>query len=351
MENHYMIDMKTYQSLQPQEKTSIDTVYRSYPSTQKKLLSKKKMARNDPPGDDFKALMPPRIKGYSFYRKKWCDLNVDQISDVVWRGQIFPTLEIDYEAKDLIRALVVNHLEAEHLTASIARKSNGLTILLHGGPGTGKTHTAESVAEIAKKPLYRVTCGDLGTKAEAVEQNLESALHSARLWDCVVLLDEADVFLEKTSLGDLERNALTSVFLRMLESYDGIMILTSSRVNTFNEAFRSPIQLALHYPALTSFQRYLIWKTFICQLEVSNEDADISDLYEHAESLGDEKLNGRQIRNILTNACRYARWKKVPLTYKHIKDVMDMSGRFDNNFGNPHGSDTRDELAFDEWLH
>lgn len=305
------------------------------------------MARNNPPRDDFKVLMPPRIKGYSFCRKKWYDLKVDQISDVVWLGETFHRLEIDYEAKDLIRALVVNHLETENLADSTPEKGNGLTLLLHGGPGTGKTHTAESVAEIAKKPLYRVTCGDLGTYAEVVEQNLESALHLARLWGCVVLLDEADIFLEQTSLGDLERNALASVFLRMLKSYDGIVILTSSRISTFNEAFRSQIQLTLHYPTLNPYQRSMIWRNLIDQLVFSSDDLDISDLHEHTESLGNENLNGRQIINFLTNACRYARWKKVPLTYKHIKDVIEVSGRFSTFLG----KDNEDELAFDEWLH
>lgn len=58
--------------------------------------------------------------------------------------------------------------------------------MVNSGPGTGKTLTAErylrvkmihinlvlmasSVAEIAKKPLYRVTCGDIGTSAQDVE--------------------------------------------------------------------------------------------------------------------------------------------------------------------------------------
>ena len=89
-------------------------------------------------------------------------------------------------------------------------------MLLHGGPGTGKTLTAESVAEVAEKPLFRVTCGDIGTKAEEVEKYLQSVLHLAKIWDCVVLLDEADVFLEQRTLNDLERNALVSVFLRIL---------------------------------------------------------------------------------------------------------------------------------------
>jgi hypothetical protein len=47
-----------------------------------------------------------------------------------------------------------------------------------------------------------------------------------------VLLDEADVFLEERDMKDLKRNALVSVFLRALEYYDGILILTSNRVGT-----------------------------------------------------------------------------------------------------------------------
>ncbi|PNP85355.1 hypothetical protein FNYG_01184 [Fusarium nygamai] len=78
------------------------------------------------------------------------------------------------------------------------------------GPGTGKTLTAESVAEIAKRPLYRVTCGDIGTKAEDVEKYLEIVMYLGKTWGCVVLLDEADVFLEQRSLVNLERNALVS---------------------------------------------------------------------------------------------------------------------------------------------
>lgn len=75
------------------------------------------------------------------------------------------------------------------------------------------------------------------------------------MWACVVLLDEAGVFLEERTPTDLVRNALVSVFLRVLEYYDGILILTSNRVGAFDEAFKSRMQLAVHYLTLTEVDR------------------------------------------------------------------------------------------------
>jgi hypothetical protein len=69
---------------------------------------------------------------------------------------------------------------------------------------------AESVADVAQRPLYPVTAGDLGVEAASVEQNLTEALQLATKWNAVVLIDEADVFLEQRGAHDLERNSLVS---------------------------------------------------------------------------------------------------------------------------------------------
>jgi len=103
----------------------------------------------------------------------------------------------------LVMTLVTHQINIDRNTDLMSGKGNGLIILLHGGPGTGKTLTAESIAEFAKKPLYRVTCGDISTKAEEAEKCLEVVLLLGKIWGCVVLLDEADVFLEQRKLFDL----------------------------------------------------------------------------------------------------------------------------------------------------
>ncbi|GKT48320.1 putative AAA domain-containing protein [Colletotrichum spaethianum] len=302
--------------------------------------------------------------GYNLRHKKWQDLQVDMVQDVSWNKQAFEHLVIEDDTKDLVQALITSRLESEQSTDLIQGKGNGLIILLHGGPGTGKTFTAESVAELAEKPLFRVTCGDIGTKPEDVEKYLESALHLGKIWDCVVLLDEADVFLEQRTLTDLERNALVSVFLRVLEYYEGILILTSNRVGTFDEAFKSRIQLSLHYEALNKGQRRTIWKNFVDRLKTLEKESnnatalgqrkgkgkepkgiDFDDIARHFGDLAEQEMNGRQIRNAITTARQLARFKDEHMSYKHLQHVIKVSKRFDKYLEKIQDGLTDDQIA------
>lgn len=247
-----------------------------------------------------------------------------------WNKDAFSHLVADPETKELVQALVTNKVAAEKGTDLMQNKGNGLIMLLHGGPGTGKTFTAESVAEMAEKPLYPVTCGDIGIKPEDVEKYLESVFYLGRIWGCVVLLDEAEVFLEQRSLNDLARNALVSVFLRALEYYDGILILTSNRVGTFDEAFKSRIQLALHYEPLTQPRRAQIWRNFFRRLKSLEEDnIDYGGVENYIGELSEREMNGRQIRNVITTARQWAQFQGKTMTASHLKYAIKVTGKFD----------------------
>lgn len=186
---------------------------------------------------------------------------------------------------------------------------------------------------------------------EDVEKYLESVLHLGKIWDCVVLLDEAEVFLERRSLDDLQRNALVSVFLRVIEYHEGILILTSNRVGTFDEAFRSRIQIAVHYPPLRAYQRLQIWKNFIDRLESFNDGAvDVDGLRDHLEELQDIEINGRQIRNAITTARQYAEWKDQVMNYEHLMTALEVAGKFDAYSEKLRGGLTDDQIAEEEGI-
>ena len=100
-------------------------------------------------------------------------------------------------------------------------KGEGLICCFHGVPGVGKTMTAEAISEHLRRPLYSIAAGELGLQASSLERSLKQIFDLATQWQAICLLDEADVFLEKRSSTELDRNSLVSIFLKALEYYSG----------------------------------------------------------------------------------------------------------------------------------
>ena len=83
-----------------------------------------------------------------------------------------------------------------------------------------------------------------------MEVQLSRIFQTVNHWNALILLDEADVYLEQRSIKDFGRNKLVSVFLRKLEYCDDIMFLITNRVSDFDEAILSRIHLMLEYDEL-----------------------------------------------------------------------------------------------------
>ncbi|WAO90822.1 AAA domain-containing protein [Fusarium falciforme] len=320
-EGRFMIDYAMFKRLHPTN--SIFEGHSDYTWANDQF-----MGIEEPP-EDFLYCLPPKIHGFDFTTKAWKTLQVDDITDVTWNKRAFSQVVVPPETKELILAAVSAHGERKSMDLDIVqRKGQGLLVLLHGGPGTGKTLTAESIAEEQEMPLYRVTCGNIGTEPAEVERYFDGVLEIGRAWDCVVLLDEADVFLEERSFSDQKRNAIISIFLRILEYYDGIIILTTNRIGSFDEAFKSRIQLALGYPALGEEDRFKIWSNFIQMLHHTKVRVDMEDLQMNLPKLARVEVNGREIRNIITVARDLAKFRKETLQYQHMRDALRSSQKF-----------------------
>ncbi|KAK1994919.1 ATPase [Colletotrichum falcatum] len=354
--SRFMVDLETYNMMHPPSHPSKDPKSSRKPPGKNELVKIDMESEKPPAEDSFLMCLPSTMKGFDMNAKTWRTLEVAFMRDVVWNREAFKDLVIEPKTKDLVKAVVMNRLTSEENTDLIQGKGNGLFILLHGGPGTGKTLTAESVAEIAEKPLYKVTCGDVGTKPDEVEKYLEVVTLLGKTWGCVVLLDEADVFLEQRSLANLKRNALVSVFLRVLEYYDGILILTTNRVGTFDEAFKSRIQLNLRYNTLDEEKRLRIWANFVTRLEERTKGndkrphdygIDSDSIRGKLQALAAEKLNGREIRNAISTARQLASFKREPMDYGHLRSVITEAKNFEQYLVNLNQGHSADEIQHD----
>lgn len=206
-------------------------------------------------------------------------------------------------------------------------KGKGLVGLLAGPPGVGKTMTAEAIAEVAQRPLYTISSGELGETVEDIHSRFKKILELAELWDAVVLLDEADVFLSRRTEIDLTRNAIASIFLRELEYYQGILILTTNRIKSFDNAFQSRIHFCIQYPDLDDEGRTSIWRNFLARTaKISKLVVKIDD--EGYKRLGSLIMNGRQIKNAMSVAQSVAVKRGQPVTVEGIEAAIRLCQNF-----------------------
>ncbi|KAB8296777.1 hypothetical protein EYC80_002194 [Monilinia laxa] len=202
---------------------------------------------------------------------------------------------------------------------------------------------AETVLEPAQREsLFQITCGDLGTTAHEVEKELKRNFALASRWGCVLLLDEADVFLAQRERKDFVRNGLVAVFLRVLEYYAGIMFLTKNRVGDFDEAFASRTYISLYYPELNREQTKKIFKLDLELIEGRfkaqnrklefDDSAILSFAKQHYDEYKHARWNGQQIRNASQTALALAEFdaqnKSLALDINNSVEVHLKQGHF-----------------------
>ncbi|KAH7026928.1 P-loop containing nucleoside triphosphate hydrolase protein [Macrophomina phaseolina] len=274
-------------------------------------------------------LCPPFVYGYSLETKEWCKFFLDCLHPVDWIPDAMGSLIVSEAQRNLVQALVSSHQFPDQARNESALKGKGLIILLHGTPGSGKTLTAELAAEQTQRPLLKISTGELGSWGGRIAYELQRLLTYASIWHAIVLIDEADVFLEARQSGPdrFEQNNLVAVFLKQLEYFQGILFMTSNRVNTFDPAIRSRLHLALQYHAPDAERRKLLWKQ---KLErVSEEDRDL-DIDLCVRAMHQAEMNGREISNAVNTALTLAKSGSGRLGLSHLDTVLRVWEEFES---------------------
>lgn len=144
--------------------------------------------------------------------------------------------------------------------------------------------------------------GELGTDAATLENRLSQIFRLTSHWNALILMDEADTYMEQRTIQDIHRNTLVSVFLRNLEYCEAIMFLTTNRVKTFDDAIVSRMHMMLAYPDVGFDARKKIWSGFISKAHTSQGPAKING--RTIKELAERDLNARQVSHIMPAGAR-----------------------------------------------
>jgi hypothetical protein len=208
--------------------------------------------------------------------------------------------------------------------SATARYRPGVRTLLVGPSGTGKTLAAGWLATRLGMPLYRVDLAAVTSKyIGETEKNLAQLLGRAEQAEVVLLFDEADsLFGKRTDVqqaNDRFANAQTNYLLQRIESYDGIVILTSNSRSRFDQAFTRRLDAIIDFPTPGPEERRALWQAHLgaghrLTAQELNRLAAASD------------LAGGHIRNVVLAAAVLARTQARLIEYTDL--VEGLTGEY-----------------------
>ena len=169
-------------------------------------------------------LCPAKIYVYSLSDNEWYYVAFKTLGETDWKTDAWEKgLVLDGAIEE--QAIRLRELSAAHLARkrqlqersetgradpklnNFKGKGQGLTFLLHGPPGVGKTMMAECLSELQRRPLYRVDLGRLTEDSGEREGRIEETFRRAHFWGAILLIDEAEVILAERTQENMRQSA------------------------------------------------------------------------------------------------------------------------------------------------
>ncbi len=139
-----------------------------------------------------------------------------------------------------------------------------------------------------------------------METALKDVLTHAQRWGAVMLIDEADVYIRRRD-DNIATNAVVGVFLRVLEYFNGLLFLTTNRVDDIDEAIISRCIALIKYHPPEADARRRIWRVMTAQFQLDVDDALIDRLVDLFPA-----ASGRDIKGLAKLVAKYCHQKRVP---------------------------------------
>ena len=204
--------------------------------------------------------------------------------------------------------------------------NRGVRALFEGPSGTGKTLAARVLANELGLDLYRVDLAAVVNKyIGETEKNLSRVLGRAEDLSVVLLLDEGDALMtrrtEVSSANDRYANLETNYLLQRLESYTGIVIVTTNAGSAIDPAFRRRMDHVVRFHLPDAEERLYLWHAHLPPCHA----IDAAAIEEAAVRY---QFTGGQIRNIAIRAAQLALGNNLAaLRAEHLDEAIQAEHR------------------------
>jgi hypothetical protein len=239
---------------------------------------------------------------------------------VAWR-QTWSDAVLPPDAEEEIREFIarISHRRTVYddwgFRARVA-KGLGLSALFSGPPGTGKTMVAGLIAADLGLDLYQIDLSKVVSKwLGETEKNLGELFDAAEAGHAVLLFDEADaLFAKRTQVqtsNDRNANLEVNYLLQRMESFAGIVILTTNNDTAIDEAFRRRLSLWIRFPLPEVEERERLWRAVVPE-SAASPDLDFRRLAERFV------MSGGYIRNAVVRAAFLAADQGSAIQMHHL---------------------------------
>ena len=199
--------------------------------------------------------------------------------------------------------------------------ANGVSALFAGESGTGKTLSAEVIANDLGLVLYKIDLSAVVSKyIGETEKNLGKIFGEARASNAILFFDEADALFGKRSevkdARDRYANIEIAYLLQEIEQYDGIAILATNLRQNLDEAFTRRLDFLIDFPFPDPEYRRLIWSAHFPTSAPLARDIDLDTVAERYN------LAGGNIRNAALAAAYLAAADGGVITNTHIRSAI-----------------------------
>jgi len=184
--------------------------------------------------------------------------------------------------------------------APAGRPGCGVRALLTGPSGTGKTLAARLLAGTLQKDLYRLDLSSVVNKyIGETEKNLHRLFECAEELDVILLLDEGDALLTKrtdvNTANDRYANLETNFLLQRMESFQGILLITTNTRERIDTAFERRMDVVVEFGVPSAEERWELWRRHL-PATAAVEDPRLAEVAAECE------LTGGQIHNAVVYA-------------------------------------------------